>query len=83
MSPVTAEGSSQETETNSDYSRVKAYHNILPVLRSGESSGYEIMKHVRQASGKTLELSSALFPPVLHLSKKNEWIRSQTKKMGN
>lgn len=52
---------------------------ILSILQSGESYGYQIIKNVRQASGGTLEWSSALLYPVLHRLEKDGLIRSQWK----
>lgn len=52
---------------------------ILSILNSGESYGYQIIKNVRQASGGTLEWSSALLYPVLHRMEKDGLIRSQWK----
>lgn len=52
---------------------------ILAILQSGESYGYQIIKHVRQASGGTLDWSSALLYPVLHRLEKEGLIRSQWK----
>jgi PadR family transcriptional regulator PadR len=52
---------------------------ILSILQSGESYGYQIIKHVRHASGGTLEWSSALLYPVLHRLEKKGLIRSQWK----
>jgi len=52
---------------------------ILSILQSGESYGYEIIKHVRRTSGGTLEWSSALLYPVLHRLEKDGLIRSQWK----
>ena len=52
---------------------------ILSILQSGESYGYQIIKRVRQASGGTLEWSSALLYPLLHRMEKDGLIRSQWK----
>jgi DNA-binding PadR family transcriptional regulator len=52
---------------------------ILSILQSGESYGYQIIKSVRQASGGTLEWSSALLYPVLRRLEKDGLIRSQWK----
>jgi len=52
---------------------------ILSILQSGESYGYQIIKRVRQASGGTLDWSSALLYPVLHRLEKDGLIRSQWK----
>jgi PadR family transcriptional regulator PadR len=52
---------------------------ILSILQTGESYGYQIIKHVRQASGGTLEWSSALLYPVLRRLEKDGLIRSQWK----
>jgi PadR family transcriptional regulator PadR len=52
---------------------------ILSILHSGESYGYQIIKRVRQASGGTLDWSSALLYPVLHRMEKDGLIRSQWK----
>ncbi|MBN2246010.1 MAG: PadR family transcriptional regulator, partial [Candidatus Aminicenantes bacterium] len=49
---------------------------ILSILQSGESYGYQIIKHVRRASGGTLDWSSALLYPVLHRLEKDGLIRS-------
>lgn len=52
---------------------------ILSILQSGESYGYQIIKRVRQASGGTLDWSSALLYPVLHRLEKDGLVRSQWK----
>lgn len=52
---------------------------VLSILKSGESYGYQIIKHVRQASGGTLDWSSALLYPILHRMEKDRLIRSQWK----
>jgi len=52
---------------------------ILAILQSGESYGYQIIKHVRQVSGGTLDWSSALLYPVLHRLEKDGLIKSQWK----
>lgn len=50
---------------------------ILSLLISGETYGYQILKHVRQLSGGKMKWSSAMLYPVLRRMEKEGLIRSE------
>ena len=50
---------------------------ILAILAGGERYGYQIIQHVIDLSGGTLEWSEGMLYPVLHRMEKDGLIRSQ------
>ena len=50
---------------------------ILSILSGGERYGYQIIQHVIDLSGGTLEWSEGMLYPVLHRMEKEGIIRSQ------
>jgi PadR family transcriptional regulator PadR len=50
---------------------------ILSILAGGERYGYQIIQHVIDLSGGTLEWSEGMLYPVLHRMEKDGIIRSQ------
>ncbi|MBD3412904.1 MAG: PadR family transcriptional regulator [Candidatus Aminicenantes bacterium] len=50
---------------------------ILSILASGEMYGYQIIQHVTEVSGGTLEWSEGMLYPVLHRMEKEGLIQSQ------
>jgi DNA-binding PadR family transcriptional regulator len=50
---------------------------ILSILARGEMYGYQIIQHVTELSGGTLEWSEGMLYPVLHRMEKDELIQSQ------
>ena len=50
---------------------------ILSILARGERYGYQIIQHVTELSGGTLEWSEGMLYPVLHRMEKDGLIRSQ------
>ena len=52
---------------------------VLGVLSSGESYGYEIIREIRDRSGRQLEWSEGMLYPVLHRMEKEKLIVSTWK----